>query len=381
MRRLHDTISRLGAMRRMAQAMTPDANTATLDTLTDFGSNPGNLVAKLHLPDGLKPNSPLVVVLHGCTQTADVYDRGSGWSTLADQHGFAVLYPEQRRTNNSNLCFNWYSTSDARRGRGEALSISQMVAATVTKHQLDSGRVFITGLSAGGAMTSVMLAAYPEVFAGGAIVAGLPFGSANSVPEAFERMRGNGRADEDQLPQLVVRASKHQGPWPTVSVWHGSSDHIVVPTNADAIVEQWRGVHGVGAAPVTSQTVAGHMRHVWTDARGRDVIEQYQISGMGHGVPIDTRGEMACGVAGAHMLEAEICSTSHIAQFWDLTIENAARPAARQVKLYDENASAIDRAPPRRALPTAARQAGRHAPTSPITRVIEDALRAAGLMR
>ncbi|MGI8931918.1 MAG: extracellular catalytic domain type 1 short-chain-length polyhydroxyalkanoate depolymerase [Sphingomicrobium sp.] len=381
MRRLHDTISRLGAMRRMTQAMGPEARASRLDTFSNFGSNPGRLAARFYLPAALKANAPLVVVLHGCTQTADVYDQGSGWSTLANQHGFAVLYPEQRRANNSNLCFNWYSAADTQRGRGEALSIRQMVAAMVIKHRLDPSRVFITGLSAGGAMTSVMLAVYPEVFAGGSIIAGLPFGSANSVPEAFERMRGNNAADKNRLSELVATASQHRGPWPTISVWHGSSDRIVVPANADAIVEQWRGAHGVGMTAATRETIAGHTRKVWTDASGREVIEQYVIGGMGHGVPIDTRADAACGTAGAHMLEAEICSTRRIAQFWGVAGRTGARTVAQPAAVGEEKARATKRVAARRERANSAHKPRQRAAASHITKVIEDALRAAGLMR
>lgn len=380
MRRLHDTITRLGAIRRMTQAMAPEASASRLDTFSNFGSNPGRLAAKHYLPAALKDNAPLVVVLHGCTQTADVYDHGSGWSTLADRYGFAVLYPEQRRANNSNLCFNWYSSADTQRGRGEALSIRQMVAAMVIKHRLDPSRVFVTGLSAGGAMTSVMLAAYPEVFAGGSIIAGLPFGSANSVPEAFERMRGNNAADENRLTDLVAKASKHRGPWPTMSVWHGSSDRIVVPANADAIAEQWRGIHGAGQAPARIETIAGHIRKVWTDARGREVIEQYEIGGMGHGVPINTGADAACGAAGAHMLEADICSTRRMAQFWGLACGTATRAAAQPEDVSEEK-TLINRVPVRRERASATQKPRQRAAASHITKVIEDALRAAGLMR
>lgn len=381
MRRLHDTISRLGAMRRMTRATTPVATAGRLEPFFNFGSNPGRLVAKCYLPPALNVSAPLVVVLHGCTQTADVYDHGSGWSMLADQHGFALLYPEQRRANNSNLCFNWYSAADAQRGRGEALSIRQMVAAMVIKHQLDPSRVFITGLSAGGAMTSVMLAAYPEVFAGGSIIAGLPFGSANSVPEALERMRGNNAADQNRMTELVARASKHRGPWPTISVWHGSSDRIVVPANGDAVVEQWRGVHGAGKAPATRETIAGHTRKAWTDASGREVIEQYVIGGMGHGVPINSRADAACGAAGAHMLEADICSTRRIAQFWGVAGQTATRPVAQPDAFSEEKAPAINRVRARRERATSAQKPRQRAASSHITKVIENALRAAGLMR
>ena len=117
--------------------------------------------------------SALVVVLHGCGQTAAGYDFGTGWSTLAKRYGFALLMPEQQGSNNANTCFNWFNQGDVARGRGEAASIRQMIARMVADQKIDLHRIYITGLSAGGAMTSAMLAVYPEVFAGGAIVAGL----------------------------------------------------------------------------------------------------------------------------------------------------------------------------------------------------------------
>ncbi|WP_409526893.1 PHB depolymerase family esterase [Rhizobium sp. G21] len=100
------------------------------------------------------------MVLHGCTQTAAGYDLGSGWSQLAEEKGFAVLFPEQQRSNNANLCFNWFEPGDIRRDVGEAASIKEMVDHVMQSHGLDSDRIYVTGLSAGGAMANVMLAAY-----------------------------------------------------------------------------------------------------------------------------------------------------------------------------------------------------------------------------
>ncbi|HEY6831253.1 MAG TPA: PHB depolymerase family esterase, partial [Pseudolabrys sp.] len=166
--------------------------TAALDSplkeMHSAGPNPGNLRMFAYVPDDLADNPALVVVLHGCTQTASGYDYGAGWSTLADRYGFALLVPEQQRSNNPNGCFNWFLPEDTQRGRGEAASTRDMVETMVREKGIDPRRVFITGLSAGGAMTSVMLACYPEVFAGGAIVAGLPYGAASNVQQAFESM-------------------------------------------------------------------------------------------------------------------------------------------------------------------------------------------------
>ena len=366
MRGLGKTVSRLSALNRARMTPLPDVRDGRLVALTAFGSNPGALDAFAFVPEGLEPGAPLVVVLHGCTQTAASYDRGSGWSRLAERHGFAVLIPEQRRANNPNSCFNWFSPQDARRGSGEALSIRQMVATMVKLHQVDQARIFVTGLSAGGAMTSVMLAAYPDVFAGGAVIAGLPFATANTVPEALDRMRGQGGPANDQLARLVTRASDHRGPWPTLSVWHGTSDATVDLVNADAIVDQWRSLHGLSEDPGRVEVVDGYPREVWIDAGGREVIEKYEIKGMGHGAPLDPRGRDKCGTAGPYMLDAQICSTSHIARFWGITGSAGDRPAVRA------------EAKPRARSPEIADAVPAHGGAG---KVIEDALRAAGLMR
>ena len=255
-----------------------------LDRLSDlgpFGSNPGQLRARTYIPDRLPAGAPLVVVLHGCTQTAADYDRGSGWSTLADRFGFALLFPEQSRANNPNLCFNWFVPGDCARDDGEPLSIRQMIETVAAAQASDRRRVFITGLSAGGAMTSVMLATYPELFAGGAIIAGLPYGCATTMPEAFERMRGAGALSDAALQALVRGASGHAGPWPRISIWHGSADMTVHPANAEAILTQWRAVHGLGEAPARTDIVDGHPRRVWCDGEGREVVEMYSITGHG----------------------------------------------------------------------------------------------------
>jgi poly(hydroxyalkanoate) depolymerase family esterase len=218
-RNLTDTISRLASNKeRMRKAASPGfTGEDRLTDLAHFGSNPGALRARYYVPATLGPRPALVVVLHGCTQTAAAYDHGAGWSHLAERHGFAVLYPEQRRENNPNLCFNWFQPHDTARGSGEAQSIRQMIAALTDAHDIDPGKVFVTGLSAGGAMAASMLATHPEIFAGGAIIAGLPHGAASTVPEAFDRMRGHGLPDATQLQHRLRIASNHAGPWPAIA--------------------------------------------------------------------------------------------------------------------------------------------------------------------
>lgn len=169
-----------------------------------------------------------------------------------------------------------------------------------------------------------MLASYPELFAGGAVIAGLPFATADTLSEALERMRGAGGPGEVELARLAGQAAPQSGKPPILSVWHGSGDHVVAPSNGEDVVAQWRGLHGADDAPARVETVDGHRRRTWTNATGTPVIEHYEVSGMGHGVPLKTRGEHGVGEAGAHMFETSISSTRHIARFWGLLGEERA---------------------------------------------------------
>jgi poly(hydroxyalkanoate) depolymerase family esterase len=290
-----------------------------LSGLKNFGTDPGSLSADIYIPKNFPKNGPLVVVLHGSTQSPESYDIGSGWSTLADECGMALLFPGQRRANNLIGSFNWFETGDSQRGGGEPLSIRQMIEQVVDDHSVDPSRVFITGMSSGGAMTSVMLATYPEVFAGGAIIAGLPYHSATNMMEAMVRMNGYGSPSDRELNALVRDASKFTGPWPTISVWHGDSDTTVDDSNASSIVRQWQKIHKVEGPPTRVEMVDDYPREVWCDEDGRVVIEHYIIGDMGHGTPISAEGDEGLGEEGKYMLEVGISSTRHIADFWGLT--------------------------------------------------------------
>ena len=270
-------------------------------------------------PPKLAENPALVVVLHGCTQTAAGYDLGAGWSTLADRYGFALLFPEQQRFNNPNGCFNWFQAEDSQRDRGEPLSIRQMIAKFIVDHGIDRRRIFVTGLSAGGAMTSIMLACYPEVFAGGAIIAGLPYGAATSVQQAFESMFQSPSRPACEWGDLVRKASSHPGVWPRVSVWHGNADKTVIPSNAIEILKQWTDVHGLSLSPSAQTRVDGYPREVWMDGAGDEILKSYTITNMAHGTPLAI-GEVegACGVAGPFLLPVGISSSYHISKFFGI---------------------------------------------------------------
>jgi poly(3-hydroxybutyrate) depolymerase len=240
-------------------------------------------------------------------------------------------------------------------------------------------------------MASVMLATYPEVFAGGATIAGLAYGTANTIPEAFDRMRGHGGPSELELQRLLRSASPHKGPWPKISIWHGSADQTVASSNAEAIAGQWRGVHRLGKTPSRSEAIDGHTRKTWSDASGHALIETYTIARMGHGTPLRTAGEDGLGAAGPFMLDVGISSTRRIAEFWGIAEPRSSKSAkASQAKPADSQL------PSRPVMIASADELRVTAPTAPIRdprpstpateakgvrKIIEDALRAAGLMQ
>jgi poly(hydroxyalkanoate) depolymerase family esterase len=299
-------------------AGTTSASAASIVEVTGFGSNPGALKMFRYVPDGLPAGRPVVVALHGCTQNAAGYGTGSGWTQLADRFGFSVVLPQQQSGNNLNSCFNWFEAGDIARGQGEAESIAQMVRKQITDTGADPARVDVTGLSAGAAMTSVMLAAYPDMFAGGGIVAGLPYKCATSMVDAFTCMNPGKNQTPAQLGDAVRGASDHTGPWPTVSVWQGDADFTVSPSNMTEIVEQWTNVHGIPATPTSTDTVAGYPHAVYASG-GRTLVETYTITGMGHGQPLDPgTADGQCGTAGAFLLDVGICAAWHMSAAWGL---------------------------------------------------------------
>jgi poly(hydroxyalkanoate) depolymerase family esterase len=302
-----------------ARGLKPGQRSPLVET-SNFGSNPGSLRMFSFAPDNLQPAPGLVVVLHGCGQNAAAYDLGAGWSMLAKHYGFALLMPQQQPFNNANGCFNWFNPDDTARDRGEACSISQMIARAVDDIGIDRERIYVTGLSAGGAMTSVMLATYPEIFAGGAIIAGLPFGVATNMREALSGMFQSPPRPAAELGDLVRSASHHKGPWPKLSVWHGSADRTVNPANADEIVKQWLDVHQLPSAPMSEGDVDGYPRQVWWNADGETIVESYTITDMAHGTPLGIGdNDKRYGNQGAFLIEAGISSSYHIASFFGLT--------------------------------------------------------------
>ncbi|MBI1890316.1 MAG: PHB depolymerase family esterase [Burkholderiales bacterium] len=286
-----------------------------LTQVTGFGSNPGALTMYKHVPASMPANAPLVVAMHGCTQSASAYE-ATGWTALANTYKFYVVYPEQISGNNQNKCFNWFEPGDIGRGAGEALSIKQMVDNMKANYSIDANRVYVTGLSAGGYMVNVMLATYPDVFAGGAPFSGGPYKCATSMNAAFSCMSPG----VDKTPAAwgdLARGgySGYTGRKPKVSIWHGDADYTVKQMNQVEEMEQWTNYHGVSQTATTSNTVAGFPHKVY----GSGLVETYTITGMGHGTPVDPgTGSTQCGTAGAYILDVNICSSYYVSQFWGI---------------------------------------------------------------
>ena len=308
----------------------PHEEDGVLTVIRDFGPNPGNLRLRAFVPDGLPAAAPLVVVLHGCRQSAREYDLGSGWSVLAGRHSFALLMPEQKRLNNPQLCFDWFQPEDVTRDEGEVASIAAMIRHMIAQHGLDASQVFITGLSAGGAMTAAMLATYPELFAGGAIIAGVPYGSATNAHEAFGVM-GQGRIRAPaELGERVRAASPHAGPRPAVAIWQGEDDRVVNPVNAQELVKQWSDALGLTSVQPEQSRIDSADRTTWQDGTGRIALSLWRIAGLGHATPIDPMAPLPAARVGlvgasAFILPAGIASTWRIAESWGLTDRRPAR--------------------------------------------------------
>jgi feruloyl esterase len=305
---------------------------AAMSEVSAFGANPGALRMFAYAPPA--PRAPLVVLLHGCGQTAAAYAHGAGWLDLAARHGFALLAPEQTKQNNLNGCFNWFTPEDVARTGGEAESIRAMIGAMIDAHALDPARVYVTGLSAGGAMSVALLAAYPEVFAAGAAIAGLAYRSAETMQQALgAMMQGRKRPPEDWGAR-VRAASPHAGPWPRISIWHGTGDVVVNALNAEAIAQQWLDLHGLVGAPPRRDAIGLRTRTVWGEA-GAPAVELNYIAGMAHGVPITLIGEEACGAAGPFFCEAGISSSRELARAWGLAAPaRAAAPPAPKKRFH-----------------------------------------------
>ncbi|MEH3108354.1 MAG: PHB depolymerase family esterase [Sphingomonas fennica] len=232
----------------------------------------------LYRPADARPAMPLVVMLHGCTQTPDDFARGTGMNRVADEHGFLVAYPRQTASANPQKCWNWFRPGDQRRGAGEPALIAGMAGDILAAERADPARVYVAGLSAGGAAAAVLAEAYPDVFAAVGVHSGLACGIARDVPSALAAMRsGPGPA--------AARRGGGGGRFVPLITFHGDRDGTVAEANARAIVREASAAAGV---PVTVSVESGEAggrrftRALSRNAGGDVLIEQWTVAGAGH---------------------------------------------------------------------------------------------------
>ena len=260
----------------------------------DFRNAAGQRRYKLYVPAGA-PTAPrpLVVMLHGCTQSADDFAAGTRMNRLADEHGFLVVYPEQSPQANPSKCWNWFQPQDQQRDTGEPSLIAGIVREVVARHDADPRRIFVAGLSAGAAMAVVLGETHPELFAGIGVHSGLPYRSACDIPSAMAAMKGG----KSGLASLQPRPGAGKSPARTASqavpliMFHGDRDHTVQSSNGEEIVRQaevaYAARHGGDPLTITAEqgTSPGGRRYSRTlHARGTGEVqlESWTLHGAGH---------------------------------------------------------------------------------------------------
>lgn len=246
----------------------------------------GTRAYKLYIPGEYKNEPlPLVIMLHGCTQNADDFAAGTGMNTLAEENGFFVAYPEQDKTSNATKCWNWFHSGHQQRAHGEPAILAAITREIAETYQVDPSRVYIAGLSAGGAMAVVMAATYPELYAGVGIHSGLPYGVAKDVPSAFAAMKRS-RAKAGSLKARVQAPASLACKVPAI-VFHGDRDRTVHPENAEQVLTQCLPAGDNDDARTVVETSAeangrSCTRTVIHDVEGRVVGEKWIIHGAGH---------------------------------------------------------------------------------------------------
>ena len=243
-----------------------------------FTGPAGLLAYKVYVPASYASSParryPLVVMLHGCTQSPDDFAAGTRMNALAEQQGFLVAYPAQSANANGSKCWNWFRPQDQARGKGEPALIAGMTAQLASEYRIDPARVYVAGLSAGAAMAVVLGRTYPEVFAAVGAHSGLPYRAAQDVGSAFAAMKGN-----------AARTTTADTLVPTI-VFHGDRDHTVAVANSEAIIAQVGGA-GMAVAKTGQETGTaaggrGFTRTDYCDASGHVVVEDWRVHGGGH---------------------------------------------------------------------------------------------------
>ncbi|KQT84089.1 PHB depolymerase family esterase [Aurantimonas sp. Leaf443] len=244
----------------------------------------GTRAYRLYVPSTYREAPmPLVVMLHGCTQSPEDFAAGTRMNEVAEEHGFLVAWPAQSKAANASKCWNWFKPEDQGRERGEPSLIAGIVRDIERDFAVEAGRVFVAGLSAGGAQAAIMGAAYPDLFRAVGVHSGLACGAASDMGSAFSAMR-NGAPARPRAPGAA--------PIPTI-VFHGDEDATVHPANAQSVAHGARGPHALEAREETGTAPGGraYSRRVETDGSGRVVLETWTL----HGGPHAWSGGSAAG--------------------------------------------------------------------------------------
>jgi poly(hydroxyalkanoate) depolymerase family esterase len=248
-----------------------------------YANQSGARPYKLYIPTTYTGQAlPLVVMLHGCTQTADDFANGTRMNVLAEEWQCLVLYPEQSHGANHSRCWNWFKRSDQRRDQGEPAILAGMTREVMDRYGAARGRVYVAGLSAGGAMAAVMGTAYPELYAAVGIHSGLAYGSAHDLRSALAAMGGRAVSTAGHNSATPPLAQ----PTPTI-VFHGDRDKTVHPRNSEQVVaqvvQQWNS-SSTHASTERGRVPGGHAftRTVYRDAMGRAVVEHWMVHAAGH---------------------------------------------------------------------------------------------------
>jgi len=259
----------------------------------EFTSPVGTRSYKLYVPARVSDAPrPMMVMLHGCTQSADDFAAGTQMNRLAEAHGFLVVYPEQGAHANASKCWNWFQPQDQVRGGGEPALIAGIVREVAARHGADDRRIFVAGLSAGAAMAVVLGETYPDLFAGVGAHSGLPYGSAHDIASALATMKGgrSGLAGLQNLPGAAAQAPKKAVQSLPLIVFHGDRDHTVQHMNGAEIVRQAREAHeSKGPSPLITAMQVGesargrrYSRTLHADETGQAQIESWTLHGAGH---------------------------------------------------------------------------------------------------
>ena len=254
-----------------------------------YGTNPGNLDMYTYIPANIDTTTahPMVVVLHGCSQTANAAAELSGWNKLADLYGFYIVYPQTKVSNNMSACYNWFNEGDISKGQGECASIHNMQQYMYGHYKIDSSKVFITGLSAGAAMGVVMMATYPNEYNAGAIFAGGAYKLSTNIATATAAMAGWVIKSPKTWGDLVrTQNPTYKGPYPKLILYQGTEDAIVNKRNAGELIKQWADIWGMEPIPVKAinsyEGIKDITRSLYKTKQGITAITYYEVGHMGH---------------------------------------------------------------------------------------------------